>query len=87
MKIVSIALATSLEPKVNIVLNSWGQICVDDSNTWFYCSSQGMDQKTEDEVDISVDAPTKFELIGSEYPEGEESFSATVMPEQEFLQN
>jgi hypothetical protein len=42
MKIASIALASSLEPKVNIVLNSYGTICADDPNTYFWCSSQGL---------------------------------------------
>lgn len=85
MTISAIALASDLEPNVNIVLNSWGTICTDDPKTFFWCSQQGLPQKTEDEVDIEVGA-SNFELIGSEYPEGEESFSATVMPQQEFLQ-
>lgn len=85
LTLTSIALAAELEPKVNIVLNSWGTICADDPKTLFWCSHQGLPEQNEDQVDIEVSA-SDFEVIGSEYPDGEESFSATLMPQPEFLQ-
>ena len=68
MTITSIALAASVQPNVNIVLNSYGTICADDVKTLFWCSQQGLPERTQDEVDIKVGAEKSFELIGSAYP-------------------
>lgn len=52
--ITTIAVAGPSQPKVGTVRNTQGQICIDDWKSLFWCSSEGMAEKTSDFVSIEV---------------------------------